>query len=56
MALPGTLLFPQEHGHIRTDIGSVARVLFEGANGKELTPVPMILVQIFLVLGKCKRW
>jgi len=33
----------------------VARVLFEGVNGEELTLVPMILAEIFRALGKCKR-
>ena len=55
VALLGTLVFPREHGHINTCICSVARVLFEGVNGKELTLVPMILAEIFRALGKCKR-
>ena len=40
VALIGTLVFPREHGHISTCICSVARVLFEGVNGEELTLVP----------------
>ena len=47
VALLGTLVFPREHGHISTCIGSVARVLFEGVNGEELTVVPMILAELF---------
>ncbi|KAH0665699.1 hypothetical protein KY285_026905 [Solanum tuberosum] len=55
MALLGTVVFPREHGHISTCICSVARVLFEGVNGEELTLVPMILAEIFRALEKCKR-
>lgn len=44
VALLETLVFPREHGHISTCICSVARVLFEGVNGEDLTLVPMILV------------
>jgi len=47
VTLLGTLMFPQEHEHISTCICSVARVLFEGVNGEELTLVPMILAKIF---------
>ncbi|KAH0655787.1 hypothetical protein KY285_030669 [Solanum tuberosum] len=55
VALLGTLVFPREHGYISTCICSVARVLFEGVDGEELTVVPMILAEIFRALGKCKR-
>ena len=55
MALLGTLVFSREHGHICTCICSVARVLFEGVNGEEITLVPIILEEIFRALGKCKR-
>ncbi|KAG5585233.1 hypothetical protein H5410_045667 [Solanum commersonii] len=51
----GTLVFPREHEYISTCICFVARVLFEGVDGEELTVIPMILVEIFRALGKCKR-
>jgi len=47
VALLGTLVFPREHGHISTCICSMARVLFKGVNGEELTLVLMILAKIF---------
>ena len=55
VTLLGTLMFPREHGHISPCICSVARVLFEGVNGEEITLVPIILEEIFRALGKCKR-
>ena len=49
-------MFLLEHGKNSTYIISVARVLFEGSKIIELTLVPMILVEIFRAIGKCKRW
>ncbi|KAK4360388.1 hypothetical protein RND71_019340 [Anisodus tanguticus] len=50
-----SLIFPLEYGKISTCICSVARALFEGANGAQLTLAPMILAEMFRALGKCKR-
>ncbi|KAK4353692.1 hypothetical protein RND71_025886 [Anisodus tanguticus] len=55
VALLGTLIFPLEHGKISTCICSVARSLFGGVDGAQLTLAPMILAEIFRALGKCKR-
>lgn len=52
------LVFPREYGYISTCIWcicSVARVLFKGVNGEELTLVPMILGETFRSLEKCKK-
>ncbi|KAK4351629.1 hypothetical protein RND71_030942 [Anisodus tanguticus] len=55
VAVLGTLIFPLEHGKISTRICSVARALFEGVDGSQLTLALMILAEIFRALGKCKR-
>ncbi|KAK4350797.1 hypothetical protein RND71_030110 [Anisodus tanguticus] len=55
VALLGILVFPLEHGKISTCICSVARAIFEGIDGAQLTLVPMILAEILRALGKCKR-
>lgn len=55
VALIGTSMFPRERGRITNDISYVARVLFRGVNGKELTLVPIGLVEIFRTLVKYKR-
>ncbi|KAK4348259.1 hypothetical protein RND71_034598 [Anisodus tanguticus] len=54
VAFLGSLIFPLEYGKISTCICSVARALFEGANGAQLTLAPMILAEMFRALGKCK--
>ncbi|XP_059309469.1 uncharacterized protein LOC132060442 [Lycium ferocissimum] len=54
VALLGTLVFPREYGR-SICICSVARALFEGVDGAQLTLVPMILAEILRALGKCKR-
>ncbi|KAK4340324.1 hypothetical protein RND71_041786 [Anisodus tanguticus] len=55
VAFLGSLIFPLEYGKISTCICSVARGLFEGVNGAQLTLAPMILAEMFRALGKCKR-